>query len=222
MTEWWESLSLLAQMFFYIAVPATFILLVQVVLSIVSSSGGDSDGLDTEHGFDLHSNGIDFDGDGIADVIPESSGGVFGSESVPDGNDSGLHILSFRGIIAFFAIFGWTGIMMLENGTANWLSVIVASAAGFLAMIGIAYLMKLVMKLQSDGSQNIKYALGVSGSVYITVMPQRKEKGKVNILLQGVLVELDAVTDETEPLTFGTEIVVIGFSGGNTLVVKRK
>ena len=69
---------------------------------------------------------------------------------------------------------------------------------------------------------NLKYALGVSGNIYITVPPRRSGKGKVNIIVQGKLEELDAVTDEELPLPFGTEIVVIGLSGGNTLVVRRK
>ena len=41
-------------------------------------------------------------------------------------------------------------------------------------------------------------------------------------MLQGHYMELEAVTDEDEDIKFGTEIVVIGLSGTNTLVVKRK
>ena len=37
-----------------------------------------------------------------------------------------------------------------------------------------------------------------------------------------ILEELDAVTDEETPLPFGTEVVVTGISGGNTLIVRRK
>ena len=58
--------------------------------------------------------------------------------------------------------------------------------------------------------------------MYITVPPQRRSKGKVNLLVQGKLEELDAVTDEEAPLPFGTEVVVTGISGGNTLIVRRK
>ena len=89
-------------------------------------------------------------------------------------------------------------------------------------MLGVALLIKALSKLQSDGSLNLKYALGVGGSVYITVPPQRGGRGKVNLIVQGKLEELDAVTDDELPLPFGTEVVVIGISGGNTLVVRRK
>ena len=58
--------------------------------------------------------------------------------------------------------------------------------------------------------------------MYISVPPQRSAKGKVNLLIQGKLEELDAVTDEETPLPFGTEVVVTGISGGNTLIVRRK
>ncbi|HPE95939.1 MAG TPA: hypothetical protein PLT66_07735, partial [Bacillota bacterium] len=103
-----------------------------------------------------------------------------------------------------------------------FLSVTVALFAGVIAMLVIALLLKLSMKLQHDGTLDYRNALGVSGTVYITIPPSRTEKGKVNVVVQGALMELDAVTDEETPLKYGTEIVVIGISGSNTLVVKRK
>ena len=119
-------------------------------------------------------------------------------------------------------IFGWLGLTMVTNGTEEWLAVLIAFIGGFLAMLGVAFLLKVLSKLQSDGTMDIRYAIGVSGSVYISVPPQRSAKGKVNLLIQGKLEELDAVTDEETPLPFGTEVVVTGISGGNTLIVRRK
>ena len=149
------------------------------------------------------------DGDGDAD-LPEIA------------ESSGLHMFSLRGIVAFFCIFGWLGLTMVTNGTEEWLAVLIAFIGGFLAMLGVAFLLKVLSKLQSDGTMDIRYAIGVSGSVYISVPPQRSAKGKVNLLIQGKLEELDAVTDEETPLPFGTEVVVTGISGGNTLIVRRK
>ena len=58
--------------------------------------------------------------------------------------------------------------------------------------------------------------------MYITVGAKREGVGKVNVVVQERLCEYDAVTDEEEPLKFGTEITVVGVSGMNTLVVKKK
>ena len=78
------------------------------------------------------------------------------------------------------------------------------------------------MKLRNDGNLDNKNALGTSGRVYLTVPPSRSGEGKVNVLLQGSYVELEAVTDEIEAIPTGTEVVVTGISGQTTLVVKKK
>lgn len=41
-------------------------------------------------------------------------------------------------------------------------------------------------------------------------------------MLQGTYVERDAVTDENEAIPTGSEVLVIGISGQNTLIVKKK
>ena len=89
-------------------------------------------------------------------------------------------------------------------------------------MIVLSLLIKAVMKLRNDGNLDNKNALGVSGRVYLTIPPSRTGEGKVNILLQGTYVEMDAVTDEDAPITTGSEVVVTGISGQTTLIVKRK
>ena len=48
------------------------------------------------------------------------------------------------------------------------------------------------MKLQDDGTIDYRNALGLSGNVYITIPANRLEKGKVNLMLQGHYMELEA------------------------------
>ena len=198
MIEWFEALSVAGKVFVCVAVPSTLVLVIQTVMTFFGFGDGDGDA-------DLP----DLDGDGVPD-------GIFGGNEAGETDNfeiaesSGLHMFSLRGIVAFFCIFGWLGLTMVTNGTEEWLAVL------------IAFLLKALSKLQSDGTMDIRYAIGVSGSVYISVPPQRSAKGKVNLLIQGKLEELDAVTDEETPLPFGTEVVVTGISGGNTLIVRRK
>ena len=56
----------------------------------------------------------------------------------------------------------------------------------------------------------------------MTVPAARAGKGKVNLLLADSYVEREAVTDETEPMPYGTEVIVVGIVGGNTLLVASK
>ena len=193
-------------------------MIIQTVL-LFFGIGGHSDA-DADGGTDIDVH--DLPGDTVHD-------GIFGDDVHADTGDyhidhvdGGLKLLTFRGIIAFFAVMGWTGIVLVKGGGNLAVSVSVAAVAGFCAMLLIALCMRLVMKMQSNGTMNLHYAVGVSGTVYIPIPPERSEKGKINILLQGQYTELSAVTDEKEKIPSGKEITVIGLSGGDTVLVKRK
>ena len=130
--------------------------------------------------------------------------------------------LGFFTYFAFFAVMGWTGLTLSRGGIAPSLCLIFALLAGFGALLLVAFVMKWLYKSQHSGNMDLRNALGVSGTVYITIPPARADQGKVNLMLQGQFCELSAVTDQETPIPTGTEITVVGISGANTLVVKRK
>ena len=218
MLAWWDSLSLLSQIFACIAIPATIVLAIQTMMMFIGLDGdsiGDTDGdLSLDHDIgDIH-------------IDTDISDGIFGDElPMGDPDPSGLsdlHILSLRGIIAFLVVFGWVGFMVDGGGGDMWLCLLIATISGFATMLLIALLMSAVMKLRNNGNINNRNAIGTSGRVYLTVPASRSGEGKVNVLLQGSYVEREAVTDEDVPIPTGSEVVVIGISGQTTLVVKRK
>lgn len=205
LVEWWNSLGLALQIFYCIAIPATLVLLIQTILMFLGIGDGDAD-------FDAPD--LDFNGDGIPDDFDMDIDDIAGLES--------LHIFTVRGIIAFFVIFGWVGVVMESANIPLVVTLIVASICGFATMLLIAYLFKLVLKLRSDGTADNRNALGTAGKVYLTIPPARSGEGKINLMLQGAYVERNAVTDETESIPTGCEIIVVGTSGQTSLVVKRK
>ena len=89
-------------------------------------------------------------------------------------------------------------------------------------MLLIAFLIRAAMRLQSDGTIDIRNALGQSGTVYLTVPANRSGRGKVNVTVQGTYSEFDAVTDSDTPLSTGCEVIVIGISSKDTLIIKKK
>ncbi len=212
MFAWWDSLTVVSQVFACVAIPATAVLLIQTVLMLI---GIGSEAADTD---------MDIDTD--VDVDVDSADGVFGQEFFDADPDplglDGLRVFTVRGIIAFLVVFGWVGVMMDSSGVALWITLPVAAVCGFAMMLVLAFLMRAVMKLRNDGNLDNRNALGVSGRVYLTVPAARAGEGKVNILLQGSYVERGAVTDEETAIPTGSEIVVIGLSGQTMLVVKRK
>ena len=48
MSAWWESLTLLGQVFACIAIPATLILVIQTIMSIIGVSGGGDGDVDAD------------------------------------------------------------------------------------------------------------------------------------------------------------------------------
>ena len=217
--EWWNSLGTMSQVFYCIAIPATLLLLIQTVMLLIGL-GNDSDGLGDGIDGDIDDiDGIDFSSDDLPD-------GVFGEDSVSEVPDAsgldGLRIFTVRGIIAFFVVFGWVGILMQEMNAHLALTLTVATASGFAMMMALALLFRAVLKLRNDGNTDNRNAIGTSGKVYLTIPPSRSGAGKVDVMLQGRFVERNAVTDEAEAIPTGAEIVVIGVSGQVNLVVKRK
>lgn len=201
MFEWWESLGDVGRIFACVAIPSTVILFLQTILMLIGIGGGSLDSDDADTGVDTE---LDNDGDADTEL------------------DGGLRLFSFRGIIAFLTVLGWVGILGVRLEWSVPVIVISSLLSGFVAMVAIALLSRLIFALQADGTEDLQHALGVAGTVYLRIPPSREGRGKVNIMLDGRLVEKDAVTDEAEMLNYGEQIVVIGISGGTELIVRKK
>lgn len=201
MFEWWESLGDVGRIFACVAIPSTVILFLQTILMLIGIGGGSLGSDDADTGIDTE---LDNDGDADTEL------------------DGGLRLFSFRGIIAFLTVLGWVGILGVRLEWSVPVIVISSLLSGFVAMVAIALLFRLIFALQADGTEDLQHALGVAGTVYLRIPPSREGRGKVNIMLDGRLVEKDAVTDEAEMLNYGEQIVVIGISGGTELIVRKK
>lgn len=241
MNAWWASLTWLERVFAYVAFPATLLLLLQTLM-LLFGLGSDSDG---DADVDLDGDGVpdlDLDGDGIpdldadldadfdADVDSDFDAGTDGDTDAETDVDAGGHsglfaglkLFTLRGLVAFLAVCGWGGLWLLRMGMHPIFAVFLAIAMGFWAMLLMALFLRVALKLQDDGTLDFRNALGTAGTVYLTIPARRAGEGKVHVVVQDQLRELEAVTDEEAPIPTGSEIVVVGLSGGNTLVVCRK
>lgn len=133
--------------------------------------------------------------------------------------DPSFTLLSVRGIIAFFAFFGWTGILALGRGYGNAVIIGMALVAGLLAMVTVAYLMFLFHQLAERGNADLNDLIFQDGSVYLTIPGYRKGKGKVHVTLSNSLREMAAVT-EGEELKTGRTVKIIEIIENNVLVVE--
>ena len=211
MMDWWNTLSIASQVFYCIAIPATLLLLIQTVLLFLGI-GDDADGVNGDVATDVS--------DALPDDVPDAPD-ADGIESDAVGWDS-LKLFTLRGVVAFFVTFGWVGVVMDGAGAALWATIPVSFVCGAAMMILLAFLFRWLMNLRSDGNLDNRNAIGSSGKVYLTVPPSRSGEGKVQIMLQGVYAERNAVTDDESPIPTGAEIVVVGVSGQTDLVVRKK
>jgi amino acid transporter len=138
-----------------------------------------------------------------------------------DVDTGGFHFFTIKNLIAFFTIFGWTGIACLDADLGKASTVLISFLAGLLMMLVMATLFFLMNKLNDSGTLVVKNAIGAVGEVYMTVGAERSTIGKVNVRIQGALRELEALTDEQIDLTQGAVVEVQDVTTNGILIVGK-
>lgn len=196
MIEWWNNMDLVGQIYALIAIPSTLVLLVQTVM-LIFGFGGD----------DIDADGIDLDLDDVGDTPG-------------DGGGDGLALFSLRGIMAMAAVGGWSGLVMHEAGINIAVTVFLSLAFGIFALVALAFLMKISMKLQSSGNFDLGYAIGKVGTVYIPIPEKMTGSGKINLSLLDRFVEIGAVTKCERKLKTGESVRIIATDETGLVVVE--
>ncbi|MDV7186378.1 hypothetical protein R3X25_03715 [Lutibacter sp. TH_r2] len=142
------------------------------------------------------------------------------SDFEADDGGVGFQFFTFKNVVAFFTIFGWTGITCLDNGLSIGLTLILSVIAGLLMMVLTTSLFFWMNKLSTSGTLKIKNAIGVIGEVYLPIGAKRSKMGKVQIKVQGSLRELEAITDNEEELKTGTMVKVTEIVSAELLLVE--
>ena len=130
-----------------------------------------------------------------------------------------FQFFSFKSLVGFFTIFGWSGIACIEAGWGRFPTIITSIIAGLIMAVLIATLFYFVYKLSASGTLNYKNAINCVGEVYLTIGNKRSSMGKVMVNVQGTVRELDAITNDTSDLKSGTVIKVIEVTNNGILVV---
>ncbi|MFS4454635.1 hypothetical protein [Maribacter sp. 2304DJ31-5] len=162
-----------------------------VVLIIMTLIGGDAD---------------DMGGDVDAEV--DGDGGI------------GFQFLSFKNLMGFLVIFGWSGIACMDAGLSKGITIAISMLCGLVMMTAMAALFYYLAKLQSSGTLKLKNALNQIGEVYLTIGANRSKIGKVSINVQGTLRELDALTDEDMDLVQSNVVQVKEITVNGILIVE--
>ena len=215
MTEFFESLKPIETVFFVCAFVGGVLFLVRMILFFI---GMGHHGVDADAGFDGDL-GHDVDVGHMGDVghdVGDAHGDLHGHGA---DTESSFKFISLQSITAFFMMFGLVGLALSYQ--SKWpatLSIVGALAAGVFSVWVIGKLMGAMIRLQSEGTLDIRNAVGQEGTVYLTI--PATGKGIVQITVQDSLRELTAVSLDKIEIKTGERVVVEDVTGGNTLVVR--
>ena len=133
----------------------------------------------------------------------------------------GFQFITFKNLIGFFTIFGWSGIACIDAGLSNSITIIISSFSGLVMMSIMAAMFYFMKKLNNSGTLNYKNAIGAIGEVYLTIGANRTRMGKVHIRVQGALRELEALSDSLTEVKSGTIIKVVDVTNNGILIVNQ-
>ena len=157
---------------------------------LLSLIGGDMDGLDAD-----------------LDLVDGGEGGASG-------------ILSIRTIGAFFTGFGWTGASMTDYGYGLGITTVVSSVVGLALLAMVFYLMAYLHSLRQVGTLDYSNAVGQVGSVYLAIASNRKGIGQVEVMVQGRLSIVRAVTDHDKKIGNRVAVRVTELVDKQTILVE--
>ena len=190
-------MSTLEQVLFVLASSSTAIMIIFLILLLLGFDTDEFDGVDLP----------DMDVDGINDD--------------PLTGIAGLKVLTLRGVLVFLAIGSWTAFLLV--GALNvWFGLLIGLATGVIAAYIQALAFRATLKLESAGNVDYQNAVGKTGTVYLRIPKNRSGKGKISLILQDRLVEVDAITEEDEDIMPKSSVEVVRLLDSATLIVKSK
>lgn len=203
------------KIFLVSAVLGGFLFIGRMVLMFIGGHHGsdDADGADG----DLDHGGVDtFDAE--HGDVSDHHGDVVDADQAD--SDISFKALSLQGLTAFFMMFGLVGLALSRQ--SKWsagFALLGATVAGIICIWLIGKVFTGMIRLQSDGTMNIRDAIGQEGMVYLTI--PATGKGVVQVSIQDSLREINAVSYDKSEIKTGERIIVEGIIGVNLLVVKK-
>ncbi len=145
-------------------------------------------------------------------------GGDADADAGHHGGDAGP--FSVRTLSAFFFGFGWSGVVALNSGLGVPAAVAVAFVVGTGFLVVLYLLIRLLVSARHSGTLDYRNAVGQTATVYVTVPGARSGEGQVEVLVQGRLQVVHAMTPHDRALPPKSRVRVTGLVDGTTLEVE--
>ena len=132
----------------------------------------------------------------------------------------GVSLFSTKPITGFFLAFGWSGGVALDYGLSLAAASGIAFGCGTALMFALAWLIRAIYSMRTDGTRRINDAIGAIGTVYVTLPPARAGGGQINVTVSGRLETLAALNAALRAIPSGEKVKVVGVVDTNTVLVE--
>lgn len=189
-SNWYLALPPTLKLFWGCAILSSFVFIVQAALTLL--------GMDGDSDFDLDAS--------VSGDTMDLGGG--------------LSLFSVRSFVNFFVGFGWAGVSFYNIIPVNWLLYIVAALVGCGFVWLYFFIRRQAMRLQSDGSINVKKCVGAHCDVYLRIPAENSGAGKIQISINGSIHEFPAVTYGAM-IPSNSQVRVVDVTDNNVFVVEK-
>lgn len=160
---------------------------------------------------------------GIVVVVVQLLLGLFGGDDGDAGDfdfegDSGLDVLTVRGIASFLTVFGLVGWIGTLEGWPRPVTLIAALVSGGLVLVSVALILRMQRRLTSTGNVDAARAVGSAARVYLRIPASSQGVGKITVEIQGRTAEYTAFTKGRE-LPTGADVRVVRMTTPGTFEV---
>jgi membrane protein implicated in regulation of membrane protease activity len=128
-----------------------------------------------------------------------------------------MSLVGLRPFAAAVAFFGLAGAAVRARGGDVTAALLVAAPVGLVAAVLTALLLRTLLRFESDGTVRLERALGSSATVYVPI--PAGGAGKVQLALQGRLVECSATAADRVTYPTGARVLVVDVTPDGGLLV---
>ncbi len=135
--------------------------------------------------------------------------------------DAPFQLFSLRNLINFLLGFGWAGIAFYTIILNKALLITVAVIIGILFVAVFFMVVRVFLRLAEDNSFRMEHVLHKAAEVYLSIPANRMGKGKILVSVGGSLRELDAMTDEKQPIYPQSTVKIVKIENNNIPIVEK-
>lgn len=148
---------------------------------------------------------------------------LFGLESNNDFDFSShsFEVFSLQSILATMMGLGWAGLALhYETSISEFFVLLCAICFGFSCGLFSSFLLFCAKKLNSIPTQSFPKNK-MQGLVYLTIPQQKEGRGKIEIILNGKKMIIDALTNSNTPIKSFTVVKITDVLSSDLVVVDR-